>query len=154
MAVITRISTNEALMDGGTEIVVTGRGFTGASKVFFEDPNTTKTDAQSFTIDSDTQITVISPKVRNLGDSWVCVVVQGKENTTPLEETVVPDGDSLKSTGTYGVTTVLRPNDANKLRMVGVLTRDLNKGIGMVMMRRKSIDFEEQLRKLDNDEDN
>ncbi|WP_369788111.1 hypothetical protein [Rouxiella sp. WC2420] len=79
-----------------------------------------------------------------------------------MEETVVPDGDSLKSTGTYGVTTVLRPNNANKLRMVGVLTRDLYGRMGMGAMYVSSgirdgggsIDFEEELRRFDNDEDN
>ncbi|MFQ6332141.1 IPT/TIG domain-containing protein [Nocardia sp. CWNU-33] len=61
MAEITNLSTGMALVDGGTEVIVTGSGFRGASRVYFESQNSKQFDVQSFTVDSDSRITLTSP---------------------------------------------------------------------------------------------
>jgi IPT/TIG domain/Viral BACON domain len=53
---LTSISPTSGPATGGTTVTITGSGFTGASKVLFG-----RTAASSFTVDSDTQITVVSP---------------------------------------------------------------------------------------------
>ena len=53
---ISGLSPDHGPAAGGTTVVITGRNFTGASAVRFGTVNAT-----SFTIDSDTQITAISP---------------------------------------------------------------------------------------------
>ena len=53
---ITSISPTSGPAGGGTTVTITGSGFTGASQVLFG-----STDASSFTVISDTQITAVSP---------------------------------------------------------------------------------------------
>ena len=54
--VVSSISPNTGLADGGTTVTITGSGFTGATSVSFG-----STPADSFTVDNDTQITAVSP---------------------------------------------------------------------------------------------
>ncbi|WP_220454161.1 IPT/TIG domain-containing protein [Nocardioides immobilis] len=54
---ITGIAPPSGPLAGGTEVVITGSGFTGATAVSFGVRN----PATSFTVDSDIQITAISP---------------------------------------------------------------------------------------------
>ncbi len=53
---VTAISPADGAADGGTPVTITGTGFTGATAVMFG-----STSATTYTVDSDTQITVISP---------------------------------------------------------------------------------------------
>jgi hypothetical protein len=53
---ITGIDPNSGPAAGGTTVTITGRNFTGATAVRFG-----STNAASFTVDSDTQITAVSP---------------------------------------------------------------------------------------------
>ncbi|GAB2657440.1 IPT/TIG domain-containing protein [Nocardia goodfellowii] len=61
MPEITKLSTDEALASGGTEVIVTGSGFEGTSRVFFEDVYNKQFDVQKYTVESASRITVISP---------------------------------------------------------------------------------------------
>lgn len=60
---ITSVSPAKGLFLGGTNVVITGTGFTGATSVKFGSANAT-----SFTVDSDSRITVQAPPY---GDYWV-----------------------------------------------------------------------------------
>ncbi|WP_188113264.1 IPT/TIG domain-containing protein [Nocardioides humilatus] len=60
---ITAVAPTSGTRDGGTEVVITGTGFTGATKVTFG----TAGDAASFIVDSATQITAISPESTTTG---------------------------------------------------------------------------------------
>jgi hypothetical protein len=53
---ITGLNPNSGPATGGTSVIITGRHFTGATAVMFG-----ANPATSFTVDSDTQITAISP---------------------------------------------------------------------------------------------
>jgi hypothetical protein len=53
---ITNIQPDSGPAAGGTTVTITGRNFTGATAVRFG-----ATNAASFTVDSDTQITAVSP---------------------------------------------------------------------------------------------
>jgi len=53
---ITNIDPNTGPAAGGTTVVITGRNFSGATAVRFG-----ATNAALFTVDSDTQITAVSP---------------------------------------------------------------------------------------------
>jgi hypothetical protein len=53
---ITSISPDNGPAAGGTSVVISGRNFTGATAVRFG-----TADATSFTVDSDTQISAVSP---------------------------------------------------------------------------------------------
>jgi hypothetical protein len=53
---ISNIQPDSGPPSGGTTVVITGRNFTGASAVRFG-----ATNAASFVVDSDTQITAVSP---------------------------------------------------------------------------------------------
>jgi hypothetical protein len=53
---IARLDPNTGPVVGGTSVVITGRNFTGATAVMFG-----ANAATSFTVDSDTQITAVSP---------------------------------------------------------------------------------------------
>ncbi|WP_183099847.1 IPT/TIG domain-containing protein [Nocardioides pelophilus] len=54
---ITGVAPASGPLAGGTEVVITGTGFTGATRVDFGSTG----QATSFTVDSDTQITAVSP---------------------------------------------------------------------------------------------
>ena len=56
MPVITSIEPSSGPVAGGTTVTITGRNFTGATAVHFG-----ANPAASFTADSDTQITAVSP---------------------------------------------------------------------------------------------
>jgi hypothetical protein len=61
---MTSISPNNGPLTGGNTITLTGTGFTGATRVWFTTlvaGVVTPTDAPSFTVDSDTQITAVVP---------------------------------------------------------------------------------------------
>lgn len=60
---ITWVSPAKGLISGGTNVVITGTGFTGATSVKFGNANAT-----SFTVDSDSQITVQAPPY---GEYWL-----------------------------------------------------------------------------------
>jgi beta-glucanase (GH16 family) len=62
-AAITRIAPSAGPTDGGTVVVITGTGFTGATDVTFGDAG----PATSFTVDSATQITATSPPAADTG---------------------------------------------------------------------------------------
>lgn len=104
MASITGLNTREAHVDGGTSIVITGSGFKRATAVNFEDVYQQKYSAQSFTIDSDTQITAVTPSVPpdKRGSYWVLVMVGDKENSVPTKQDFRSDGNHLSSAGTSG----------------------------------------------------
>ncbi len=71
------VSPSSGLNDGGTTVVITGTGFTGASMVSF---GSVQVAASGFTVKSDTQITIVSPPAnRNDLNSTVDVTV-----TTPI----------------------------------------------------------------------
>lgn len=70
-ASITSLSPTSGAEAGGDSIVITGTGFTGALAVNFG-----STAAASFNVDSDTQITAVSPA----GTGSVAVAVQGPIN--------------------------------------------------------------------------
>lgn len=53
---VTAVSPADGATDGGIQVTITGTGFTGATSVMFG-----STGATTYTVDSDTQITVISP---------------------------------------------------------------------------------------------
>lgn len=55
--VVEDVTPNGGLTTGGTEVVITGTDFSGATKVTFGDAEST-----DFTVDSDTQITAIAPE--------------------------------------------------------------------------------------------
>jgi hypothetical protein len=57
---ITNVDPASGPTAGGTTVVITGTGFTGANSVEFGIP-TDDAEATSFTVDSDTQITAVSP---------------------------------------------------------------------------------------------
>jgi hypothetical protein len=85
---------------GGTSVVISGRDFAGASAVSFG-----AKPATSFTVDSDTQVSAISPKGTGVGPVDVSVTtVAGKSPTSPADRftykgCVVPNlkGKSLKA---------------------------------------------------------
>ncbi|MEZ0581349.1 IPT/TIG domain-containing protein [Nocardioides sp. MH1] len=58
---------------GGTTVVITGTGFTGATKVTFGDVG----PATSFTVDSATQVTAVSPPAATTGRRLVTVTTVG-----------------------------------------------------------------------------
>lgn len=75
LPVVTKLTRNGGAVIGGDSVVITGTGFTGATEVSFG-----TTDARSFTVDSDTQITAVSPA--NTGNVYVKVTTPGGASTT------------------------------------------------------------------------
>jgi hypothetical protein len=72
--VVTAISPTSGPLAGGTSVTITGTGFTGATKVQFGIwKNLGGFDAQSFVVDSATQITAVSPPYTNYNPANVCV---------------------------------------------------------------------------------
>lgn len=61
--VVDAIAPDHGPVAGGTTVVLTGHNFTGATAVAFDQAN----PAASFTVDSDTQITVVTPPVPAFG---------------------------------------------------------------------------------------
>ena len=68
-ATVTAFSPSYGSWKGGTSVVITGTDFTGATAVTFDG-----TPATSFTVDSDTQITTVTPQ-HILGDATISVTV-------------------------------------------------------------------------------
>ena len=89
MPVITSISANSGPSDGGTQVVLTGQGFTGATAVYFG-----SFPAASFTVDSDTQMTAVSP----LGYGTAPISVSTPDGTSGAGEAVFTYSSST-STG-------------------------------------------------------
>jgi uncharacterized membrane protein len=73
---VTKVEPNHAAPSGGTTVTITGTGFTGATAVHFG-----ATSAKSFTVNSATSITAVSPKVK--GSSTVDVTVTAPAGTSP-----------------------------------------------------------------------
>ena len=72
--VVSSISPTSGPATGGTSVTITGSGFTGASKVLFG------TATSTFTVNSDTQITAVSPG--GSGIVYVTVTTPGGSTTT------------------------------------------------------------------------
>jgi predicted phage tail component-like protein len=80
--VVTGISPNSGPATGGTDLTITGSGFTGASNIFFGD---TDMPSGSFNLVSDTEITVSTPSVTlpsGVASSVVDVQVQTSAGTS------------------------------------------------------------------------
>lgn len=77
--VVTRVTPNHGSIAGGYNIVITGSGFTGATGIRFGPALT----APSFTVDSDTQITVVVParSVTGLVNVWIDTPAGTNANT-------------------------------------------------------------------------
>ncbi|MCP2276186.1 hypothetical protein SAMN04244553_1007 [Nocardia amikacinitolerans] len=118
MPLITGMDPREAKMWGGTRITVYGSGFTGAGPLYLKDLNGKRFDVVDYTVDSDSQITLVSPATGQTGIHDLYVVVNAKVATNPLVDQMVWDGDRLSSTGTTGGTIVKAQNNANRLTMV------------------------------------
>jgi hypothetical protein len=73
---VTKVEPNRGSTGGGTTVTLTGTGFTGASAVNFG-----ATSAKSFTVNSNTSITAVSPKVK--GNGTVDVTVTTPIGTSP-----------------------------------------------------------------------
>jgi IPT/TIG domain/Right handed beta helix region len=69
---VTGVSPNSGLVSGGATVTITGTGFTGATAVEFG-----STNATSFTVNSDTQITALSPAGSGVVDVTVAIPVGG-----------------------------------------------------------------------------
>lgn len=117
MPVITGLSPSKVKNWGGTQITVSGSGLTGASELYFRDMNGKRYDVADYTVNSDSQITLVSPATGNIGRFDLYVVVGGQVATNPLENTTVWDGDRLSSTGTAGASVVKAQNNANRIWM-------------------------------------
>ncbi|MFQ6394783.1 IPT/TIG domain-containing protein [Nocardia sp. KC 131] len=115
MANITGVSPCSAKV--GQQMVITGSGFKGVTRVFFENVNFKKFDAQ-FTVDSPTQITLTVP-VTSYGTLHVFVMgTDGQESTIPRVPVLESDGDHLSSAGTGGVNWSARPGTANQVNLL------------------------------------
>jgi hypothetical protein len=73
---VTKVEPNHGSPSGGTTVTITGTGFTGATAVKFG-----LTNAASFTVNSATSITAVSPKAR--GAETVDVTVTTPAGTSP-----------------------------------------------------------------------
>jgi hypothetical protein len=71
---VTKVEPNHGSPGGGTAVTITGTGFTGATAVKFG-----STNAQSFTVNSETSISAVSPK----GKGTVDVTVTTPAGTSP-----------------------------------------------------------------------
>jgi photosystem II stability/assembly factor-like uncharacterized protein len=97
--VVTGLNPKEGPETGGTPVTITGTGFTGATQVLFGAFATS-----SFTVDSDTQITSVSPA----GTGTVDVLVATPSGTSPVSSADrfrYNPGTGGTSTGTTGTTT-------------------------------------------------
>jgi hypothetical protein len=116
MAVVARVWPASILSDGGTEIKVDGSGFTGASKVYFRDPNGNEYPLKSFTVVNDGLITGVTPNVNGVGARDLFVVVNGKDSTR--ESMTVSKND-----GSGGITPTTIEDYAHRVRAVKSLKR-------------------------------
>ncbi|MFC8529268.1 IPT/TIG domain-containing protein [Nocardia sp. NPDC057227] len=94
MAKVTGISPKSAKYTGGEQVVVSGSGFTGATRVFFEDVNSKAYDAQ-FTVDSDSRITVTTPAMERDRKTHLFVIVGGQESNVAQVRVEDPDGQGI-----------------------------------------------------------
>ena len=83
---VTGISMTSGPASGGTNVVVTGTGFTGATGVSFGD-----TPAESFTVDGDGSISAVSPTA-SVGTVDVTVTTPGGTSATVPEDQFTFDG--------------------------------------------------------------
>ena len=77
LPVLSSITPTSGSINGGTQVTITGTGFTGATNVSFG-PYT----ATNFTVVSDTQITVVSPPANSSGSVHVTVTTLGGTSAT------------------------------------------------------------------------
>ncbi len=75
--IVTSVSPNTGSVLGGTTVTITGTGFTGASQVLFG-----TVPASSFTVNSDTKITAVSPVPVGSGTVDVKVTTPGGTSAT------------------------------------------------------------------------
>jgi hypothetical protein len=73
---VTKLEPNRGSPNGGTTVTITGTGFTGATAVHFG-----TTSAKSFTVNSATSITAVSPRMK--GGGTVDVTVTTPVGTSP-----------------------------------------------------------------------
>lgn len=105
--VITSVAPNTGPIAGGTSVVITGSGFTGATDVTFGG-----TDATSFTVDSATQITAVAPAHAAGTVDIVVTTPLGINTNTPADNftySAAPFITSISPTGgpTAGGTSVV-----------------------------------------------
>ena len=116
--VINSISPASGTSDGGTSVIITGSGFTGATAVSFG-----STPAASFAVNSDTQITAASPAATGLpvtsGNPTVDVVIttaSGASSTSASDQfTYIPAGYMGMNKGASVLTTALNGTDTGGL---------------------------------------
>ncbi|MFZ3131136.1 MAG: immunoglobulin-like domain-containing protein [Desulfosporosinus sp.] len=87
--VVTSLSPRYGRVSGGTTVIITGTGFTGATAVQFHyitGAASTTTNA-SFTIDSDTQITATTPAAPPGASGQFPVTVTTPNGSSPIEQT-------------------------------------------------------------------
>jgi hypothetical protein len=75
---VTSVAPSSGTVAGGTSVTITGSGFTGATKVRFG-----TVVATSFTVVSDTQITVVSPAHAAGPQNVLVTTAGGTSPTTP-----------------------------------------------------------------------
>jgi uncharacterized repeat protein (TIGR03803 family) len=78
---VTSLSPTTGPVSGGTSVVITGTGFTGATAVHFG-----ATNATSFTVTSDTQITATSPAGGGIVDVTVTIPGGGTSSTSSADQ--------------------------------------------------------------------
>ena len=72
---VSAVSPSSGSVNGGTTVVITGTNFSNATQVNFVGSNFNNQPAQSFTVDSATQITAVSPFVGGTGGTYAIEVV-------------------------------------------------------------------------------
>lgn len=101
---ISGLSPSSGSTAGGTSVVITGTGFTGATAVSFG-----ATAAASYVVDSSTQITAVSPAVAVSGAVSVSVTTPagtgGSASFTFTQVTITSDGFSGTSANLNGLST-------------------------------------------------
>jgi hypothetical protein len=103
---VTSVSPSSGINDGGTIVVLTGSGFTGASMVSF---GPVQVAASGFTVAGDTQITIVSPPA-NKSDlsSTVDVTV-----TTPIGTSATSSADHFTYYPTIPIVKKVSPNQGS-----------------------------------------
>jgi hypothetical protein len=77
---VTKVETNQGSAAGGTEVTITGTNFAAPIRVKFG-----STDAASFTVNSETSITAVSPRGTGTGDVTV-TTFGGTSATSPADQ--------------------------------------------------------------------